>query len=164
MSDDSTVRVMDALRRIVRVLSSSARGLPRRGGVSGAQRFVLRQIGAAPRCSLGELAARTLARQSTVSEVVGKLVARGLVARRTNPADARQVELSLTARGRRAIADAERTAQERLVQGLGALPIARRETLAEGLEAWLAMSSLEEVPATMFLEDSGVARRESRAR
>src|SRR3982751_5293645 len=78
-SDDATRRVMDALRRIVRGLSASARVLPGGSSVSGAQLFVLRQIDAAPGLSIGELAARTLAGQSTVSEVVARLVERRLV-------------------------------------------------------------------------------------
>ena len=112
--DDSTRRVMDALRRIVRGLSTSARVLPGGSSVSGAQLFVLRQIDAAPGLSIGELAARTLAGQSTVSEVVARLVERRLVARRASALDARQSELTLTASGRRAIAAVEPTTQERL--------------------------------------------------
>jgi hypothetical protein len=45
--DAATQRVMDSLRRIVRVLGASARG-PARHGATGAQLFVLRQIDAAP--------------------------------------------------------------------------------------------------------------------
>jgi len=157
-ADEATLRVMDGLRRVVRALSASARGLPRDGGVSGAQRFVLRQIAAAPGLSVGELATRTLARQSTVSEVVARLVTGGLVARRASATDARQSELTLTARGRRAIAAAELTAQERLAAGLAALPAARREVLADGLEAWLVAAGLAEVPATMFFEDGRAPR------
>src|SRR5438552_2043436 len=63
-TDDSTRRVMDALRRIVRGLSASARVLPGGSSVSGAQLFVLRQIDEVPGLSIGELAARTLAGQS----------------------------------------------------------------------------------------------------
>ena len=95
---------------------------------------------------------RTLARQSTVSEVVARLVRRGLVTRRPNPGDARQVTLQLTARGRRAIARPEPTAQERLLEGLGDLSAGQRTTLAEALEGWLAASDLTAIPATMFFE------------
>lgn len=155
LADDATVAIMDALRRLVRALGTSARGAARAGAVSGAQLFVLRQIDAAPGLSIGELAGRTLARQSTVSEVVARLVERGLVERHASAADARQVELTLTARGRRAVAGAEPTAQERLAAGLAALPAERRGALRDALEAWLAASGLGEVPATMFFERAG---------
>lgn len=149
-------RVMNALRRAVRALGASAHDAGRRrnagAGVSGAQRFVLRQIAAAPGLSPGELARRTLAGQSTVSEVVGRLVAAGLVERRPSPADARRAELTLTARGRRATAAAPPTAQERLATGLAALAATEREALADLLEAWLAAAGLADVPATFFFE------------
>ena len=154
-TDEATVRVMDGLRRIVRELSASARGAPvrgRAGGISGARLYVMRQIAAQPGLSIGELAARTHARQSTVSEVVARLVDAGLVTRRASATDARQASLGLTARGRRAVAGAEQTAQERLAAALATLEPDEREALARGLEAWLAAAGLAEAPATMFFE------------
>ncbi|GJG85831.1 hypothetical protein tb265_10120 [Gemmatimonadetes bacterium T265] len=143
---------MNALRRAVRALGASAHAAGRRPGVSGAQLFVLRQIAAAPGLSPGDLARRTLAGQSTVSEVVGRLVAAGLVERRPSAADARRAELTLTARGRRAVAGAPPTAQERLAAGLATLAPADRDALATLLDAWLAAAGLADVPATLFFE------------
>lgn len=154
---DDAARTMDALRRLVRALSTAARGPDGADGgrgpaLSGAQRFVLRQVAAAPGLSVGELARRTFARQSTVSEVVARLVAQGLITRRASERDARQAELTLTARGQRQAERAGQTVQERLVAGLGALPAARRRALAAGLEAWIAAAGLADVPPTMFFE------------
>lgn len=154
-----TRRVMDALRRLVRVLGASARGPAVRRGPSGAQLFVLRQIAAVPGLSVSELSARTLAGQSTVSEVVTRLVARGLVTRRPSPTDARQVQLVLSARGRATVRETEPTAQERLAQGLATLPAAERDDLARGLERWLEAAGLAELPATMFFENDDTAPR-----
>jgi DNA-binding MarR family transcriptional regulator len=151
--DETSVRAMDSLRRVVRVLSASAREVGEAGATTGAQRFVLRQIGAAPGLSVGELATRTLARHSAVSEVVSRLVAQGLVSRGVSATDARQAELRLTARGRHAIASMEETAQERLASGLASLSPSRRSAIADGLEAWLDAAGLAEVPAKMFFEE-----------
>jgi MarR family transcriptional regulator, organic hydroperoxide resistance regulator len=160
---------MDNLRRVVRALGASSRGVSARG-LSGAQLFVLRQIAAAPSLSLGELAERTLTGQSTVSEVVGRLVDQGLVARTTSAADARRAELTLTARGLRAIHGTEPTAQERLADGLAALPRARRAALADAFDAWLEAAGLVDVTAAMFFDGrtetparSSTARRAHRA-
>jgi DNA-binding MarR family transcriptional regulator len=164
-ADDATRRVMDALRRIVRGLSASARVLPGGSTVSGAQLFVLRQIDAVPGLSIGELAARTLAGQSTVSEVVTRLVERRLVARRASAADGRQSELTLTASGRRAIAAVEPTTQERLAGALTQLRADERETLATALESWVAAAHLGDEAPSMFLEDKqGVAEGRERTR
>jgi DNA-binding MarR family transcriptional regulator len=161
VTDAPTRRVMDSLRRLVRVLGASARG-PAPHGATGAQLFVLRQIGAAPGLSIGELAARTLTGQSTVSEVVTRLVERGMVSRRANPADARQTRLQLTARGRAAVEDTEPTAQERLATGLTTLDSRDREQLARALEQWLDAAGLAELPATMFFEEDHPSARNAR--
>jgi DNA-binding MarR family transcriptional regulator len=105
---------------------------------------------------LGELAERTMARQSSVSELVARLVDRALVTR-TQGDDARQVNLALTAKGKRAISESRATAQERLISGLGILPRARKVAIADGLEAWLAASGLADVPPTMFFETGETA-------
>jgi DNA-binding MarR family transcriptional regulator len=157
--DAEAVRVMDALRRLVRVLSTSARSQARRGGVSGAQLFVLRQVAAQPGLTIGELAERTFSSQSTVSGVVARLVAKGLVARRAGPTDARQTVLTLTRRGVRAIEGAAPVAQERLARALVELPAHVRSSLADGLEAWLGAAGFSEEPATMFFEPNRSPRR-----
>src|SRR5690349_4798247 len=93
--DEASVRVMDALRRLVRQLSASARSAANgdRSAPSGARLFVMRQIAADPGLSISELATRTHARQSTISEVVARLIESKLVTRRASPIDARQAEL-----------------------------------------------------------------------
>ena len=149
--NDSTHRAMNALRSIVRAIGGLAR-TTKSGGVSGAQLFAMRQIAQTPGLSLNELAAKTLARQSSVSELVSRLAVRGFISRTPSEADARQVELTLTAKGRRAIADSRATAQERLIAGLGVLPKAKRKELAESLEAWLAAAGFADVEPTMFFE------------
>ena len=147
-------RALDALRKFVRAIGGAARTAETSTGLSGAQLFALRQISSSPGMHLGELAERTMARQSSVSELVGRLVERGLVSRVPGTNDARQVTLSLTAKGKRAIKDSHETAQERLISALESIPRVKKLALAEGLEAWLAAAGLEDVPATMFLEKS----------
>jgi DNA-binding MarR family transcriptional regulator len=143
---------MDALRRIVRALRISSRAVERDVGVSGAQLFVLRQLAAAPGLSLNDLVARTLTHQSTVSEVVSRLVERGLVSRRAAADDARRAELQLSAKGRALLRGAPEAVQEDLVSGFGRLPAAQRRALADALGAWIEASGLADVEPTMFFE------------
>jgi DNA-binding MarR family transcriptional regulator len=152
------VRIMNSLRRVVRALSASSRALPESGGVSGAQLFVLRQIADAPGASVRELAARTFTGQSTVSEVVSRLVERGLVERGTSDKDARQTMLTLTPKGRRLMVRSDITAQERLAAALDSLYAGEREALAHGLERWLEAAGLAETPASMFFEGDAAPR------
>ena len=149
-NDEASSRALNALRSIVRAIGASARTANSSGGISGAQLFALRQISDSPRISINELATRTLARQSSVSELATRLVERGLITRSSSADDARQV--ALTAKGRKAIAESRATAQEKLISGLAALPKTKRAQIAEGLETWLAASGLADVEPTMFFE------------
>ena len=147
-----TRAAMDALRRLVRALRVSTRTTERAHQVSAAQLFALRVIAAEPGLALGEVAARTHTRQSTASEVVTRLVDRGLVERRLDPADARRRTLHLTAAGRTLVRAARRTVPERLVAALERLSPAERAALARGLARWVTAAGLADVEPTMFFE------------
>src|SRR5207245_8424988 len=110
--------VTDALRRIVQVLRASAMAAEQEVGLTGAQMFVLRQLGAAPRSSIGEVAARTFTHQSTVSLVVQRLVRRELVSKAAARHDRRRMELTVTDAGRAILHSAPQAAQERLLDAV----------------------------------------------
>lgn len=165
-ANDAT-RVMDATRHLVRALAGSARTVETETGITGAQLFILRQLADADGpLSVNELAARTLTHQSTVSGVVGRLVAGRLVTRAPAPDDARRVAVSLAARGRRLLASAPPSVQTQLVTGLARLTAAERLALADLFEAWLAEAGLGGEPAPLFFEadDRRSARPPRRAR
>lgn len=144
-------RAVTALRRLVRALRTSTRRAERAPAVTSAQLLVLRELGGAPGMSLGALARRTHTSQSTVSEVVARLVESGFIRRRVAADDGRRRELSLTARGRAAVHRAPRSAGERLREALEGMPPARRRAVAAGLEGWIAAAGLEVVEPTLFL-------------
>ena len=151
LSPEAT-RAMNALRRIVRALQSGSRTAHGRRGVSGAQQFVLSQLADEPGLSLKDLAERTLSRPSTVSEVVGRLTAAGLVRREHSRADARRLVLTLTARGAAVVASGGQSVPQRLVAGLARLTATERAELARALEAWVAAAGLSRITPTMLLE------------
>ena len=162
---DEAVRAMDALRRIVQVLRASALRVERDAGVSGAQLFVLASIGVEPGQSIGDISARTATRQSTVSEVVARLVSLRLVNRARARDDARRVVLSITARGAEVLARAPSTPQASLIDAFEALPAATRRALATGLERWSESAGLPEGPPAMLFEAPRAGRpREKSAR
>jgi len=145
-------QAMNALRRLVRAVRTANRTVQRAVGISGAQLFVLRQLEERPRQSLSDLAIGTLTDPSTVSEVVGRLVAGGYVARHVASDDARRAELALTSRGRAVLRKAPETLQGVLVKGFRRLSAGKRHALAEGLQAWIGASNLADLPPTMMFE------------
>jgi DNA-binding MarR family transcriptional regulator len=155
-------RALDALRRIVRALRNVDTEA-RQSGLRGAQLFVLQQLATVPEQSVSELMARTLTSQSSVSEVVARLVARRLVSRRRSSHDGRRVVLALTPRGKALLRSAPRSAQSRLIAGVQQMPPARRQQLATLLEEWLSAAGMGHVPATMLFEDGASTSERGRA-
>lgn len=146
-------QAMDALRRIVRALRVGNAAMERGIGVSSAQLFALRQIARRPGQSLSDIAAATMTTQSSISEVVTRLVKRGLVARAVSKEDHRRTELEATKAGRASLASAPETTQEKLLAGFRALSPRKQQLLAGGLREWLEAAGLERVEPTMFFEE-----------
>jgi DNA-binding MarR family transcriptional regulator len=162
-SSGATREVLDAFRRIVQALRESSRAAEKRAGLSGAQLFVLRTLEDRPGLSLNELAERTRTHQSSVSAVVTRLRRQRLVERDTASSDARRAEIRLSARGHSRLRTAPRTAQERLVSAIDALPAVDRRRLAATLARVVEGMHLPvHHPAAMFEEPVG-ARRRTRA-
>jgi DNA-binding MarR family transcriptional regulator len=152
-------RAMNALRRLVRALRVSTVAVHRTSGISGAQLFVLRALVERPGQSMRDLVARTLTSQSTVSEVVARLIARDLVTRRAAPHDGRRAVLNPTPAGRALVRAAPPTVQAGLIEALQRLSPGSRTALADALEQWLAIAGLTDVPPAMFFEPRRAAGR-----
>jgi DNA-binding MarR family transcriptional regulator len=135
-------RALTAIRRMVRGLRSAAEAVERQLRVSAAQLFVLNELAQVPDQSVKDLAALTLTTHSTVSQVVGQLMAKGLVTRTADPADGRRSVLRLTKRGAKLLKKSPRSGQQDLIEGFGALRPSVRRGLASGLEKWLETSGL----------------------
>jgi DNA-binding MarR family transcriptional regulator len=145
--------VVDARRRIVRELRLSAREAERGAGISGAQLFVLQALASQSAASLNELAERTVTDQSSVSVVVKRLVARNLVTRRPSRADARRVELAVTASGRKLLARCPEPTQVKLVSALRRLSARELHELTAGLAGLIREMGLGETSVRMFFDD-----------
>jgi DNA-binding MarR family transcriptional regulator len=145
-------RALNALRRMVRGLRSAAESVERGLRISAAQLFVLSELAQVPDQSVKDLAAVTMTTHSTVSQVVGQLILKGLVTRTPDASDARRAVLRLTRQGTNLVKRAPRAIQEDLIDGFGTLRPSERRGLASGLEKWLEASGLGGVPSGMLFE------------
>jgi DNA-binding MarR family transcriptional regulator len=162
--DREAAQVLDSLRRLVRELRVGSHSVERELGIGGAQLFVLREIAAEPRCSIGRLAERTLTDQSSVSVVAARLVERGFVARERDARDARRSALTLTPLGDRLLARAGVPFQVRLVRALRTLPHARLSRLGNDLSFVVEAVGADTGEAPMFFDDEPKKRRPRRGR
>jgi DNA-binding MarR family transcriptional regulator len=146
--------VADALRRIVQALRVSSSGIEKDHGVSGAQLFAMQQLSGARAMSIAELALRTRTDPSSVSVVVRRLAARGLVRRGTSPADGRRAEIGLTGAGQAVVAIAPEPAQARLLAALDKMSPAELGRLGSALGKLVRELDVSEGAPPMFFEDA----------
>lgn len=152
--------VIESLRRIVQALRQSALHSEKVSGLTGAQALVLRMVGDHQGASVNDLAALTFTHQTTASEVITKLEARGLVQRARATEDGRKTAVWLTTAGASALNGSPPTANEKLMKAVTTLPPETLAQLAGALEALTAAAGLTSAPARMFFEDDQGARHE----
>jgi DNA-binding MarR family transcriptional regulator len=145
-------RALNAVRRMVRGLRSAAEAVERDFRISAAQLFVLTELGSVPDQSVKDLAAVTMTTHSTVSQVVGQLISKGLVAKTTDSTDARRSVLRLTGEGQGVLRKAPRAVQEDLIEGFASLSPTLQRAVATGLEKWLDASGMGRVQSGMLFE------------
>ena len=150
-------RALVAIRRLVRTLRTTASAVEKETGLSTAQTFVLQVLLRDPSNSMNELAARTLTDQSSVSVVVSRLEAKGLVERHTSATDGRRTQVAITERGAALMHRKPHTVQERLTHALLAMQPSSLAILSSELNNLVALLGAGEEPATLIFEDDAAA-------
>jgi DNA-binding MarR family transcriptional regulator len=126
--------VLQKFRYVIRAAQRHSQWIEGQTGLPGAQLWLLAEVNAEPGVRAGELARKMALHQSTASNLIERLVARGLVERLREPSDARIVRLGLTAAGERLLARAPEPARGLLPQVLQDLDAAALQRLAAGLD------------------------------
>jgi DNA-binding MarR family transcriptional regulator len=151
MNDNNdSARILDAIRRMVRHLRLGDRAAQSAVGISGAQLFVLMELGKTASLSLNDLAARTRTDQSSVSVVVSRLVEAGLVTRERDARDARRLVLNLTKNGRALLQRAPAVPQETVLSVVERWTPAERKRFADSFTALVDALGAEPGPAPML--------------
>lgn len=149
---DEAEFALQQLRRLVHGMRTASYAAERSCGVTGAQLFVLRELGEEPGASIRRLSERTMTDPSSVSVIVARLVERGLVTRRFDAADRRRSVLSLSKKGRQLLARAPEPYQTRLIEVLRQLSAAELGVLRGALGRLADALGLGE-GAPLFFED-----------
>jgi DNA-binding MarR family transcriptional regulator len=126
--------IMALVRGLRRGLLGVARAEIVRSGLTGGQLNVVSLLGTRGPLTLTELSRELEIGHSTVSGIVDRLQAKGIVQRRPDPADRRYTRISLTEEvNRRAQALLPRGPGSRLVHALAAAAPEERQTMRDGL-------------------------------
>ncbi len=143
--------VLRAVRRIIHALDVQSKRLTRETGLSAAQFVVLRAVR-----ELGEVTTRSVSRhvsltQPTVTQILDRLAARGLIERYRSAQDRRVVHTRLTEAGEATLEDAPPLLQERFVKNFDGLPTDRRRDIVAALEDVARMMGAEGYDAPPIL-------------
>ena len=125
--------VLQQLRVVVRLAGNHSAHVERATGISGAQLWALHEVAQADGLRVGELAARLRVHQTTVSNLLNRLEAAGLVRKGRSPDDQRIVHIHLSAAGRRALRGAAAPARGLLPNVLDGMSAAQLRKVHAGL-------------------------------
>lgn len=136
------LQFMQLLWAVVHGLEKTSKRMTHAIGVTGPQRLVLRVVGLVPGVSAGDLATILRLHPSTLTGILKRLVAQGLLERVDDPRDRRRAILRLTTSGTRANAVKRGTVESAVAAALaqvgekdGAATRRVLELLAEKLDA-----------------------------
>ncbi len=133
--DESIFR---SLRRISRAIDLYSRQLSGRCNLTAPQLVCLRHLLDNP-CSPGQLAASVALSPPTVTGILDRLQARGLVTRTRHPSDGRRLIVELTQAGRKVLADAPKPLQEAFARNLARLPAQDQQNIDRVLQQMVVM-------------------------
>jgi DNA-binding MarR family transcriptional regulator len=119
--EELNIAVLRGFRVVYGSVRYYFREVQRTCGISGSQLWILHQLVHSRGIGVSELASRLSIHQSTCSQLVEKLVKAGYVRKTRDGADQRRVGLSVSARGRRALARAPGPAEGILPEAIGEL-------------------------------------------
>ncbi len=140
-----------ALRRILRATELYARDLARGVGLTPAQLRVLQIVDKADSVTPKALAGQMGVSQATVTALVDKLVAQGLVRRLPSETDRRQTNVVVTAQGHGRLRDAPDPLQQRYVRAFGQLADWEQAQLVASLERVADMLDAQDIDASPVL-------------
>lgn len=151
------LRVVSALRRIAQAMDSHSKWLDTHARLTVPQLLVLEALrGGREPLSAGMVAGRVSLTQGTVTSILDRLEAKGLITRVRADTDRRRVLVGLTPAGRRRLVQAPALMHEHFVRAFEALPPDEREALTRALERVADMVR----PAEVAMEETPIQRKE----
>jgi len=148
---DRTDISLIALRRILRATEMYSRNLARDAGLTAVQLRVLQIVAEKGHATPTELSQRMGVTQATISALIKKLEAKGLLTRRQSQQDRRQTRLEITPDGVGKVHAAPDALQQRYVKQFESLDDWEQAMIVAVLERVSTMLDAEEIDASPVL-------------
>lgn len=144
--------IVASLRRIVRAIDLQSRRMVDACGLTGPQIVVLREAGRLSGSSVGALARAVSLGQPTVSGILDRLEAQGLVRRKRSRTDRRAVSVTVTAAGARVLRSAPSLLQDQFRARLSQLEDWEQTQMLALLQRLASMMDADALDAAPILE------------
>lgn len=154
------VRILNAIRRVIRAVDIDSRRLAARYRVTSPQLMCLLALAEKESRPAVDIARRIHVSPSTMVGVLDRLEAKGLVRRERNAQDRREVFVTATRMGRKLVARAPFPLQYSLARVLGQLTARERNDLAAWMERLVDLMGANELDDGPMLEIGSVRQRQ----
>ena len=141
-----------ALRQIQRKTEQASKKLAAQAGLTPSQLLVMQILAERGEISAGEVSKLTQLKHATITSLVDKLVARGLLMRRRCEEDRRRVWLTLLPDGQNVITSAPDLLQDTFQTRFEVLPDWHQAMLVSSLERVAALLDAEDLEAAPILD------------
>jgi len=146
---DLSEEILITLRKIARAMSIYSKSLDKHYGLTSPQLLILHELFQTDQMAIGEIARKISLSQATVTDILDRLEAKGLVLRTKNSLDRRQVLIKITSNGRNIINKKPSLLQKEFLLEFNQL---------QKWEQHLLLSSVEKIASMMktesYLKDS----------
>lgn len=150
-------RILRSLRRISRAIELHSKQLKATHRLTAPQLICLRELREVGHTTPSELARAVSLSQATITGILDRLEARGMVQRARNPRDKRRVIVELTEEGRAAVDAAPLPLHQRFARRLGKLSEEDRGQIEDVLGRIVKMMEAEDIDAAPMLVDGAMS-------
>ncbi|PQO22335.1 MarR family transcriptional regulator [Rhodobacteraceae bacterium WD3A24] len=147
-----------ALRRILRATERHGKALARASGLTPVQMRVLSILETDGRSTPKAIAAKLRVAQATMTALIDRLAAKGMVERQRSDYDRRQMNLFITEKGRAALESAPDPLQDTFVTEFEELPDWEQAMIVAALERVASMMNADEIDASPVLDLGDIKR------
>ncbi len=151
------LRVLQALRRIIRAVEIHSKKLAQSHKTTGPQLGCLSAIKENGPLTTTKLAQAVYLSPSTIVGIVDRLEEKGLVSRQRGSKDRRQVQICLTEAGKRLVESAPSSLQDTLADALKSLPELEQVSITLALEKVVDLMEARKIEASPVLETGPIS-------